>query len=145
MGVKNPGYEQGQMTIELALVFPVVIVVAVVAVNAVLFFSECAAFDNEFREMVRIHASSPAYGQGIEQSKAQVETSLQKLFDHTFEKSRVSLEATKGNHLRFSAVFSFWPTLFGLGLKTSVFGLSMPPLNHKVAMVVDCYKPGILI
>ena len=35
----------GQATVELAVVLPVVIIVAVIAVNALTFFGACAAFD----------------------------------------------------------------------------------------------------
>lgn len=49
--------ERGQMTVELAVVFPALLAVAVIAVNALLFFSECAAFDRVAREAVRLHAA----------------------------------------------------------------------------------------
>ena len=35
----------GQMTIEFVVAFPAMIAVAFVAINAVLFFSDCASFD----------------------------------------------------------------------------------------------------
>ena len=37
--------ECGQMTVELAVMIPVLVAIAVIAMNAMLFFSECAAFD----------------------------------------------------------------------------------------------------
>ena len=58
--------ENGQMTVELAVALPVLLAVAAIAVNALLFFSECAAFDVASRDAVRIHAASPAYGQDLE-------------------------------------------------------------------------------
>ena len=137
--------EEGQMTVELAVAFPVLVVVAVVAVNALLFFSECAAFDNAFRDAVRVHATSPAYGQDLEQSRALVASALAESFDRPFEESRVAVEGTAGGHVRFAATLEFRPTLFGLGLKTSVFGVPLPTLPHTVALTVDCYKPGVLI
>ena len=76
MGVMRTCDERGQMTVELAAAFPVLIIVAVIAVNALAFFSECAAFDNVFRDAVRVHVTSPAAGQGIEQSSALVQTAL---------------------------------------------------------------------
>lgn len=133
------------MTVELAVAFPVLIVVAVIAVNALLFFSECASFDNAFREAVRVHATSPAYGQGIEQSKAQVETTLAASFDASYERVSVAIEGASGGHVRFRATLELSPTLFGLGLRPTVFGVSLPPLSHSDAIVVDCYKPGVLL
>lgn len=137
--------ESGQMTVELALAFPVVIIIAVIAVNAVLFFSECAAFDNVFRDAMRVHATSPAYGQGSDQSCAHIETTLAEAFDRPYVACRVGVAGAAGGHTCFSATLEFSPTLFGLGLKSSVFGVALPPLSHEVSMTVDCYKPGVLL
>lgn len=137
--------ESGQMTVELAVVFPVLLIVAVVAVNALLFFSECAAFDNAFRDAVRVHATSPAYGQGVEQGTAAVQSALAEAFDRPFESVRVAAEGSSGGHTRFVATLEFTPTLFGMGLRTSVLGVSLPPLTHRVEFTADRYKPGVLL
>ena len=94
--------ERGQMTVELAAAFPVLIIVAVIAVNALAFFSECAAFDNVFRDAVRVHATSPAAGQGIEQSSALVQTALSAAFDAENEAVRVSAEAIRASRAPWS-------------------------------------------
>lgn len=133
------------MTVEFAAAFPVLIVVAVVAVNALTFFSECAAFDNAFREAVRISATSPAYGQSAGQSAAAVEEGLRAAFDADNESLRVTASAVSGGHTEFSATLDFEPTLFGMGLRTSVLGVSLPPLSHTATVAVDCYKPGVLL
>ncbi|MFR1637832.1 MAG: hypothetical protein ACLSVD_00875 [Eggerthellaceae bacterium] len=89
--------ERGQMTVELAAAFPVLIIVAVIAVNALAFFSECAAFDNVFRDAVRVHTASPAAGEGIEQSSALVQTALSAAFDaENRGGARVSAEGVSG-------------------------------------------------
>ena len=41
---------RGQMTIEFALLFPVMLMIALIACNSILFLSECASFDRIFRE-----------------------------------------------------------------------------------------------
>lgn len=138
-------FEEGQMTVELAVAFPVLLVVAVIAVNALLFFSECAAFDNASRDAVRVCAASPAYGQGIEQSRAQVASVLSEAFDRPNVEASVAVEGASAGHTTFTSTLHFSPTLFGLGLKTSVFGVALPPLTHSVSFTVDCYKPGALI
>ena len=84
--------ERGQMTVELAVVFPALLAVAVIAVNALLFFSECAAFDRVAREAVRLHAASPAYGQGLEQGCAQVAQTVEQAFDRPYLGTRVAVE-----------------------------------------------------
>lgn len=137
--------ETGQMTLEFAVAFPVLIVITVIAVNALLFFSECASFDNIFRDAVRVYATSPAYRQDLEQSRYLVASALSESFDHSFETSCVKVERVAGGHIRFLATLEFFPTLFGRGLKSSVFGVSLPVLSHTSMLVVDCYKPGVCL
>lgn len=137
--------EAGQMTIEFVVAFPILIIVAVIAVNAVLFFSECAAFDNVFRDAVRLHITSPAYGQDLSSGVAQVESTLDQQFDRPYLSSQVSATGGEGGHATCRAVLEFSPTLFGMGLKSSVLGVSLPPLTHSVSLVADCYKPGVLL
>ena len=50
----------GQMTIEFVIAFPVALIIGFTAINAMLFFSECAAFDRLFRSSVYTYASSLA-------------------------------------------------------------------------------------
>ena len=38
----------GQMTVEFVVAFPAMLAIAFVAVNAILFFSDCAAFDRGY-------------------------------------------------------------------------------------------------
>ena len=147
MGVTHGGirFEKGQMTVELAVALPVLLAVAVIAVNALLFFSECAAFDAASRDAVRINAASPAYGQDLEQSRAQIDASLSKAFDRPYVSSSVAVEGVAGGHTTFTAALEFSPTLFGMGLKSSVFGVTLPKITHAVSFTVDCYKPGVLL
>ena len=48
-------------------------------------------------------------------------------------------------HISFSATLEYMPTLFGLGLKSEVMGVALPKLSHTEELVVDCYKPGVLL
>ena len=52
--VKGASGSRGHMTIELVVVLPVVLALAVVAVNALQFFGDCAAFDREARNAIRV-------------------------------------------------------------------------------------------
>ena len=36
-------------------------------------------------------------------------------------------------------------TLFGLGLRSEVFGVELPGLSHTVDFTVDQYKPGVFV
>ena len=137
--------EKGQMTVELAVAFPVMIVVAVVVVNALLFFSDCAAFDRLACDAVRVHAVAPAYGTGLHQACGQIQQELVSSFDR--ENLSVAVESAPYgfDYTRYSATLEFAPTLFGLGLKDEVFGVRMPHLRHTVTYVVDPYRSGVVI
>lgn len=135
----------GQMTVEFAVAFPVMIIVAVIAVNALLFFSDCARFDRAARDAVRVYAASPGYGQVLADSVVLVADDLEGLFDDERNAVSVAAEARSLGHTEFTATLRFHPTLFGLGLKSSVFGVELPVLEHSVSMTVDVYKPGVVV
>ena len=137
--------ERGQMTVELAVAFPVLIAVAVIAVNALLFLSECAAFDDAFREAVRVHATSPGYGEDLDDGVAAVQEALEASFDADYLAVSVTVEGTSAGYVTFTGTLSFTPTLFGKGTVDSVFGVQLPALSHSVRHTVDRYKPGAVV
>lgn len=136
--------DRGQMTVELLVVLPVVLIVAVVAVNALTFFGDCAAFDRVARNAVRLCAASPAYGQdagrGAEEIRAVIEEALVR------DNLAVGVEVSGGvlGHVTYTATLAYAPTLFGLGLRDEVLGVRLPRLEHRVSLTVDPYKPGML-
>lgn len=144
MGMKPSRAAAGQMTIELAIAMPVLIIVAVIAVNVLTFFGQCAVFDRVAHEAVRVHAASPAYGQGVDQSCSLIKQDIESVLDA----SNVTVDVTHGmagfDFDCFTATLEFNPTLFGLGLRSEVFGVSMPVLTHSTSYVVDVYKPGVI-
>lgn len=135
---------KGQATVEFAIALPVLIIVAAIAVNALLFFSDCAAFDRMFRNAVRIHAASPAYGQDSAQSCALIEQTLASAFARDGLEVEVSSRGGGAGHTTFTATLFFAPTLFGSAPVTEVFGVAMPRLSHVSSMTIDQYKPGVI-
>lgn len=135
----------GQMTIEFVIAFPAALIIALVAINAVLFFSECAAFDRSFRSLVCTYASSPAYEQDVGRSCAQVSEALHGEFDSEQVDIEVSSSGSSGDLVEFKGTLQFSPTLFGKGSLSGVFGVSFPPLTHQESIVVDVYKPGVFL
>ncbi|WP_139652167.1 hypothetical protein [Raoultibacter sp. Marseille-P8396] len=133
------------MTVEFALAFPVMIVVAVIAVNALLFFSDCARFDRVARDAVRVHAASPGYGQTLADSIGLIAGDIEASIDADRLSASVAAGGGSHGHTTFTATLRFAPTLFGIGFKSSVFGIELPMLEHSVSMTVDLYKPGVLI
>ena len=146
MGVRRRIRSQsGQMTIEVAVALPVLIVVAVIAVNAMTFFSECAAFDRLVHEAVRVHATAPAYRQGADQSCALVEQAVRGQLDADNLSISVAHGVTGADFDEYTATLEYYPTLFGLGLRSEVFGVSLPHLSHETRLVVDSYRPGVIV
>ncbi len=135
----------GQMTVEFVAMFPVMLLIALIAVNATLFLSECAAFDRVFRNAVCTYAASPAYGQGADQSCALVEEALREQFDADNLSVQVSSSGSEGGIVAFAGRLSFEPTLFGMGALHGAFGVSFPALNHEEKISVSAYKPGVVI
>lgn len=137
--------ESGQMTVQFAVAFPVMLIIAIIMVNALLFFSECASFDRSACEAVRVHATAPAYGQALEGSVALVQSSLSEQFDRSYLTTEVSAAGEGLGCVRFTARLLFHPTLFGHGARDEVFGVALPPLTHEVSYVVDPYRAGVFV
>lgn len=135
----------GQMTIEIAVALPVLIVVAVIAVNVMTFFSECAVFDRVAHETMRTYATAPAYGQGVGQSCALVEQAIRAQLDEDNLAVTVSHGMTGADFDEYSATLEYYPTLFGLGLRSEVFGVALPHLTHTTRYVIDSYKAGVIV
>ncbi|MDO4182100.1 MAG: hypothetical protein Q4E12_00620 [Coriobacteriia bacterium] len=138
-------WRRGQSTVEFAVVFPLLMVVAVVGVNALLFFGECASFDRVARQTVRTVAASPAYGQSVASSCSQVESLLADAYNKDYLQVSVQASGSWEGYATFVCTLTFSPTLFGLGLKDQVFGVPLPKLHHQVELTVDVYKPGVLL
>ena len=134
----------GQMTVELLVVLPVALIVALIAVNALTFFGDCAAFDRVARNAVRLCAASPAYGQDAGQSADEVRAVVEEAMGR--EGLTVEVTASGGalGQVTFTATLGYAPTLFGLGLRDEVLGVRLPRLEHQVSLTVDPYKPGML-
>lgn len=135
---------KGQATVELAVVFPVIIIIAVIAVNALTFISTCANFDRAFKQEVATIASNPGYGQDVTNTKALLEEDLTEKFNNEFLEFEISVENVSGGFQAFSGLLKMHPTLFGLGLRSEIFGIPLPTLNHNQKIVIEQYKPGVI-
>lgn len=135
----------GQMTVELAVAFPVMIAVAVVAVNACTFFADCAVFDRVAHQAVRVHAASPGYRQTASESCALIEGDVRSALNAPNVEVSVACSSAGFDLQRFTATMTYAPTLFGLGLRSEVFGVQMPRLSHSTSLAVDVYKPGVIV
>ncbi len=136
--------EKGQMTMGLMAALPAMIIMVAIAVNALTFFSECAKFDRVARNAVRVCATSPAYGQGLSQSIAAIDTMIEGQMGEGVE-CEVTASGGGTGFTTFTATMSYAPHLFGLGLRDEVFGVALPRLRHETGLTVDSYKPGMLL
>lgn len=139
------GNARGQMTIELVAALPVLLVVALLAANALTFFGQCAVFDRAAHQAVRVHAAAPAYGQGTSSTCALVEADIRQALGGKNVDVSVACTSAGRDTERYTATLSFAPTLFGYGLRSHVFGVQMPHLTHTTDYVVDSYKPGVIV
>ncbi len=130
--------EGGQMTVELCIVFPVVIIVAVIAVNALLFFADCAQLDRAARNAVTVLASSPP----LDEDPAALATKVEELVKKEANAQDITCQYEEASGIgRFRVTVSFEPTLFGHGLRSGIFGISLPKLQHSTTLAVDIYSP----
>lgn len=144
-GLLDDGGKRGQMTVEMVIALPVMLVVAIIAVNALLFFSECAAFDRLAKDAVRIHATAPGYGEETSRCLANIQADLEESFDKEYLHVSVSAQGRELGHVRFIAALDFTPTLFGRSFSGSVFGVSMPALHHETSLTISPYRPGVIV
>ena len=135
----------GQMTIELAAAIPVLIVVAMIATNAMTFFGQCAIFDRAAHEAIRVYAAAPAYGQNPSQSCALIEEAIASALESKNVDVSVACSSAGRDLECYRATLEFSPTLFGMGLRSHAFGVAMPYLSHTTELVVDSYKPGVIV
>jgi Flp pilus assembly protein TadG len=133
---------RGQMTVELCVVFPVLIVVALIGINAMSFFEVCASFDRQARNTVRLIAASPASNVDNSTLATQVESALSEKFDSANTSVEVTVYSGEGFTTTFDMKIKYSPTLFGIGIRDSVFGVSLPVLSHTVEHKVEIYRVG---
>lgn len=130
---------QGQMTVELCVVFPVVMAIAVMAANALTFFGQCASFDRVARNAVRTFASSPE----AKAQPAELAQRIQQAVQVHFEEADVAcnVQSVHGGLSRYEISTAFQPTLFGMGLRESVWGVPLPKLQHSIQLTLDSFSP----
>lgn len=143
--VRKRGHgERGQATVELAVVLPIVIVVAVIVVNALTFLGSCATFDRVARQAVCAWGAAPEAGQSSQEVAALVKEEVERAVGAPHVTVAVRAEGAGAGLVRYTARMEYLPTLFGLGLRREIFGVALPPLVHEVSMTVEAYRPGVL-
>lgn len=135
----------GQMTIEFVALFPIMLMIALVAFNSMLFLSECAAFDRLFRESVCVFAPSPESATTPAQTCARVEGELSSLSQKSYLSCSVSRSGGSDGLTTFSGTLFYTPSIFGAYPLHRIFDVELTPIQHSVQIVVDIYEPGVFL
>ena len=144
----------GQMAVEMAVMMPVVIVMALVVFNLMRFIEVCALFDRVSFDAVVGEGVSPAGEQSsmasTESVQREIEASLARWDECEIEVSATKLGDDPSSTLsltamltRYECVLRFrpWPS------SLSIAGVSMGSpvaLEHRRVLVVDRYRSGVV-
>lgn len=132
---------QGQMMVELCLVFPLVIIISAIAINAMTFFAHCNELDRVGRNAIRHYATSPSTAYPPSQIAACMETRVAEAL--SFKSAQVScrVESCNAGLLRYTIEVELQPQFFGLETRDVVWGVRIPRLKHKTSLTIDPFSP----
>lgn len=131
----------GQMTVEFAVAFPVIAMIAAIACLSVAYMGFCASFDGAARNAMRLEADDG------NDAAASAEIADRIAAATGIDRSCISVDRSRMGlgHMRYTATFSFDPSLVGLHVPTSIFGIEMPMLTHECSLVVSPYRKGVVV
>ena len=149
--------ERAQATVEMAMITPVLLVLALIVYNVMIFAGAVARFDRVVPDIVLAHAVSPG-GEGddsVVDASATVQAQIQDAMEGYELQIEVSGEqgtaATDGGLLSLSGTFRTytctmryepWPS----SLSIAGFSLGAPAvLTHERAVTVDPWRPGVVM
>ena len=136
---------KGQATVEMAVVFPIVLVLLVIAFNAVAYLGVCASFDRIFTQQVRVFAAAPSFGSNQGDVVASIQKELSSRYGDECSKVEVVVSSDAWGSSVFRASLEYEPSLFGLHFRSILFGIELPTLHHERSFALNCYRPGIVI
>lgn len=150
------GNSRGQMTVELAVLVPPAIVVALIVYNLMCFIDACAAFDRLSLDAVVAHGVAPSGTQAQDTAASEVESAIVSALGRESScEVNVSVEdVDSGEHAssfvvspllrRFVCTLTFkpWPRY----LRMPGITLEAPlALSHERSLVIDRYRPGVVV
>ena len=133
---------KGQMVVELAVVFPILIIIAVVMVNALGFASECVQFDRWARSSVIAHASAPELDKSTQDIMNEIGVEMEVTAAYPNEEATATLISASDSEIIVECELLWHPTLFGMKLNNEVFGMKLFQLSHKCKIKVDPTRSG---
>ena len=168
-GSRKPGVlaalahdRRGQMTVELAVVFPVALIVVYIMINIMMYLGACARFDALAAESIRTMAASPgsdSYDIGLRAGRAQSVLAANFRANDNVKVQVSGADISIGgiaesmeSDLQSAIAFSLLPkqerytcTLIyhPWGFPNGIFGVQLFEVRHQVEFVIDPYRPGI--
>ena len=154
MGALEVQERDGQMAVELALLIPAVVVLALVVVNLMQFTELCARFDRVSLDAVLTHGVSPTGSPeglgGVEEVRVAIETAMDdascevevSVQDASEEGSAALIDFSAGT-VRFVCALRYrpWPS----SVSVAGVGYQVPALlGHEREIVVDRYRAGVV-
>ncbi len=147
--------DDGQMSVELAVIMPVAIVVALAIANIMAFLDCCTRFDRASLDAVIAHGVSPSGTQSSVSAVSGIESALAEAMGEgeaiTVEVSSSSLASDPGEllsmapHLvRYTCTMRFRPWPRHLVIAGAVVDAPFE-IEHTRTLVVDRYRPGVVI
>lgn len=148
--------EDGQMTVELAVLLPVVIVIALIVVNLMEFVDACAAFDRLCDDAVITQGVAPAGEQtqiaSVDAVRASLTDALGREGSCEVEVSTIPLSEEDGANpfevspllTRYTCTLVYHPWPRELRLPGITYDAPLT-LTHERTLVVDRYRPGVVM
>lgn len=147
---------KGQMTVELAVLIPIVIVVALIVINLMEFIDACAVFDVVSSDTVIAQAASPAQNISASAMCSELESAIATALRRentcsvsvccedrgVAEKSITS--SFLPHYAKYICTLKFrpWPRALNL----PIVSYSAPiELTHKKTIVIDRFKSGVVV
>ncbi len=151
--------DSGQMAVELAILMPVVLVIAIIAANLFAYMGACVRFDRVASEAVRVNGVSPGYG---EYSSSICEQNIADAISSAFvDQSNISIEVSSreissigglGEITNEGLIFSLVPSYREYTctmnysvpfFENGIFGFAFPELQHESVYIVDPFESGL--
>lgn len=127
----------GQMTIECAVCFPVLLALALVSYNAMSFICACSEFDRQFCEEVRIHATSLDVYSTVTSVCDDINEAMNT--HYVLPENRIITAREQGfGIVRFTGEMIFEPTLFGNRVLQGMGLTKLTSLRHKTSLACSC-------
>ncbi len=149
---------KGQAAVEMAVVMPVLLAVAGIAINFMIFLGDSARFDRVAAEAVRTEAASPGYGKYSSVARAgDVQAKIEQSFagsDHlsfdvSVDESGIGSSSDDDGSIGFSLLpmnetFTCTMNYRPWGFGDTFFKVRFTGIPHTRTYVIDPYRPGVV-